>query len=92
MCIRDSAPAYGGVPTTGGAIGVMKRGYMIVQVNAGTPAKDGVVYVRVAAASGAKVIGGVEAVADSTNTITVTGAQFTGAADAAGYAEIRFNI
>lgn len=83
--------AGAGIPMSG-AIGIMKKGYMAVKVNAGTPAKEGVVYVRVAAPAGAKVIGGIEAVADSTNTIVVTNAQFMGPADADGNAEIRYNV
>ncbi len=79
-------------PPATGPISVLKEGYMVVKNNAGTPAKEGVVYVRVAAAAAGKPIGGVEAVADSTNTIVVAGAAFMGAADADGNAEIRFRI
>lgn len=70
----------------------MRRGYMTIQNNAGTPTVDGQVYVRVAAPSGAKVIGGFEAAADSTNTIAVPNCVFCDAGDAAGNVEIRFNI
>lgn len=95
-------PAMGGAPVSttvgvstpvlSGAVGVLKRGYMCVKVGAGTPVKEGVVYVRVAAAAAGKPIGGIEAAADSTNTIVLTGAQFMGPADADGNAEIRYNI
>lgn len=84
--------AGAGTPVTGNAIGILKKGYMIVLVGAGTPAKEGLVYVRVAAAAAGKPIGGVEAAADSTNTIIVANAQFMGGADASGYAEIRYNV
>lgn len=83
--------AGAGVPMTG-AIGIMKRGYMVVANNFGTPAKEGVVYVRIAAPTGAKVIGGIEATADGVNTVVVPNAQFMGGADANGFAEIRYNI
>lgn len=79
-------------PPNSGTGDIMRRGYMSVKSNAGTPAFGGAVYVRVAAASGAKVIGGIEAVADSTNTVVVAGAQFMSAADASGSVEIAYNI
>lgn len=80
-----------GVQTTGLA-NVLRRGFMTVLNRAGTPAMGSAVYVRVAAASGSKIIGGIEAVADGTNTVVMAGATFKGAADAAGNAEIEFNI
>jgi hypothetical protein len=81
-----------GAPVVPGPVGIMKRGYMAVKCNFGTPAKEGVVYVRIAAPAGAKVIGGIEATADAGNTIILIGAQFTGGPDADGNAEIRYNI
>lgn len=71
---------------------VLRRGYMTVKNNAGTPALNGQVYVRVAAAAAGKPIGGIEAAADSTNTIAVTNCIFMGPADANGNVEIAFNI
>lgn len=79
-------------PPTNGPADVLRRGYANVKVNAGTAALGGTVYIRVAAAAAGKPIGGIEAAADGANTITVTGAQFMGAADASGNAEIAFNI
>jgi hypothetical protein len=83
--------AGAGIPMAG-AIGIMKRGYMAVKCNFGTPVKEGIVYVRIAAPAGAKVIGGIEATADGANTIIVPNAQFNGPADADGNAEIRYNV
>lgn len=80
-----------GVPATGIA-SVLRRGHMTVKLNSGTAALGGQVYVRVANASAGKPIGGIEAAADSTNTIAVTGCKFTHAADASGNVEIEFNI
>lgn len=80
------------VPPTSGPGDIMRRGYMSVKVNAGTPANQGVVYARVANPSGAKVIGGVEAVADGANTVIVANAQFMSAGDANGNVEIAYNI
>lgn len=73
------------------AVDVLRSGYMTVKCNAGTPVVGGQVFVRVAAASGAKVLGGVEATADATNTVTPN-ATFMSAADANGNVEIAFNI
>jgi hypothetical protein len=78
-------------PTTGFA-NVMRRGYATVKVNAGTPALNSAVYIRVAAAGAGKPIGGIEAVADAANTILVAGCTFMGAADASGNAELAYNI
>lgn len=82
-----------GTPPLSGALGILKKGYMCVKLGGAAAAvKEGIVYVRVAAASGGKPIGGIEAAADSTNTIILTGAQFMGPADADGNAEIRYNV
>lgn len=80
------------VPPTSGPGDIMRRGYMSVKVNAGTPAFGGVVYARVATPAGAKVIGGIEAVADGANTVIVANAQFMSAPDANGNVEIAYNI
>ncbi|MBR7512626.1 hypothetical protein KC219_20915, partial [Mycobacterium tuberculosis] len=61
-------------PPTTGVGNVMRRGYMTVQCNAGTPADGGTVYVRVAAPSGAKVLGGIEAASERPNTYVTAGA------------------
>lgn len=79
-------------PLAGATVSLLKSGYIAVQNNAGTPAKEGAVYVRIANPSGAKVVGGIEAVADGVDTIQVANCVFTGAADATGVAEIRFNV
>lgn len=81
-----------GVPPLTGPLSIMKEGYMVVKNNAGTPAKEGAVYVRIATPAGIKVVGGIEAVADGANTFQLLGAAFTGAADADGNAEIRFRV
>lgn len=83
--------AGAGIPMAG-AIGILKKGYIAVKCNFGTPVKEGIVYVRIAAPAGAKVIGGIEATSDGANTIVVPNAQFMGPADADGNAEIRYNV
>lgn len=87
-----SDPLGTSVPPTKGVADVLKSGYMNVKVNAGTASLGSAVYVRVAAAAAGKPIGGIEAAADSTNTVAITGASFMGAADASGFAEIAYNI
>lgn len=79
-------------PPIKGIADVLRRGYMTVKLNAGTASKDSPVYVRVAAAAAGKPIGGIEAVADSTNTVAITIASFMGPADASGNVEIQYNI
>jgi hypothetical protein len=69
----------------------LERGSILVKINNGTPASQGVVYVRKVfnAAIPAGVVGGFEAVADGTNTVALTGVIFrTGVLDANGVAEI----
>ena len=78
------------VPVTG-FNDVLRRGYMTVKCNAGTAKTGGKVFVRIGAGTEAKPIGGIEAVADSTNTIEVN-ATFMHAADASGNVEISYKI
>lgn len=75
----------------GEAVPVFKRGCINVKCNAGTPALNGNVYVRIAANASipAGVVGGFEAAADSTNTVQLTNCRWHGAADGNGVAEIR---
>jgi len=87
-----SDPLDTAVPPTSGIADVLRRGYINVKNNAGTPAQGGLVYIRVAAAAAGKPIGGIEAAADGANTIVATGAIFMGAADANGNVEIAYNI
>ena len=87
-----SDPLGTAVPKTSGVADVLRRGYASVKNNAGTAALGGAVYIRVANAATGKPIGGIEAAADSTNTIQVDGAIFMGDADASGNVEIGFNI
>lgn len=87
-----SDPLGTATPPTSGMGDAMRRGYMTVKNNAGTPALGGTVYVRVANAAAGKPIGGIEAAADSTNTIAITGAIFLGPADANGNVELSYNI
>jgi hypothetical protein len=86
-------PLGSATPPTSGIANVMRSGYMTVQLNGATAsAKGGTVYVRVAAAATGKPIGGIEAAADSTNTIIMANAIFMGPADANGNVEVSYNI
>lgn len=88
-----------GTPPPAGSIfgsvawSVLRRGYIQVLLGGAAAAvKNAPLFVRVAAAATGKPIGGIEAAADSTNTIQVANAGFVGPADAAGNTEIWFNI
>lgn len=80
------------VVTQGAACDVMRRGYMTVKCNFGTPAKGGQVYVWKAADSGQHIQGGIEATDPSTSGFAIPGCLFTGPADADGNVEISYNI
>jgi hypothetical protein len=87
-----SDPIGTGVPKTSGLCNVLRRGYASVTNNAGVPAQGGQVYVRIDTPAGLKVVGGIEALSDTTHNIAVAGCTFTGPADANGNCEISFNI
>lgn len=78
------------------AVPVFMRGCVNVKCQNGTPKLGGAVYVRVAANASLPnaVVGGFEAVADSTaaNTVQLTNCQWAGSADANGVAELRILI
>jgi len=87
-----SDPLGTSVPPTSGLGDVLKRGYIFVKCNVGTPALGGTVYMRVTANGGNTIIGGIEATADSTNTITLSNCKFKGPADSNGIVELAINI
>ena len=87
--LGQDAPISDGKPRNGN---VLVRGYINVKVNAGMPVKLGGVYVRIAAATAEKHLGGIEAEADGANTILLTRCHFRGPADAFGNTEIGFRI
>ena len=70
---------------------VFMQGCINIYCQRGTPALNGDVYVRITANASYPtcVVGGIEASADSTNTIKLTNVKFAGAADANGIAEVR---
>lgn len=86
-----SDPIGTAVPPTSGPCNILRRGYMTVLNQAGTPALNSQVYSRVANPSGSKTIGDVEAASDTTNTIALA-ATFMNAGDASGNVEIGYNI
>jgi hypothetical protein len=84
-----------GTPDTSKIANVLRRGYMTVKCQLGTPAKNGIVYVRKTAHSTLPLIypiGGIEAAADSAKCEAMSGAYFVGTADADGNVEISYNI
>ena len=74
----------------GDAVSVFQRGSIQVYCQRGTPALGGAVYVRITANGSYEtaVVGGFEAEADSSNTVQLTNAQWGGAPDANGIAEL----
>lgn len=73
-------------------LSILRKGYMPVLVNVGTPKNGDPVYVRITSNGGNTIIGGIEATADGAHTVLITKAMFTGAKDASGVAEITFGI
>lgn len=74
----------------GDPVSVFQRGSIQVYCQRGTPALGGAVYVRITANGSYEtaVVGGFEAEADSSNTVQLTNAQWGGAPDANGIAEL----
>ena len=75
----------------GGMCDVLRSGYMTVLLKQGTAVRGGQVYVRVTEDTEKKV-GDIEAAADTTKTVAVSGCMFMGPADADGNVEIAYNI
>lgn len=89
----ESEDFGGGVISAGTVCDVLRSGYMNVVLKQGTAARGGQVYVRVTADEDAKKnVGDIEAAADTTKTVAVTGCMFMGAADENGNTEIAYNI
>lgn len=79
------------VPPASGICDLMIRGFMAVLLGGSTAAiNGGLVYVWTAASTGAHVQGQVEAADPSGSGFVITGARFSGAADANGNTEISF--
>jgi len=82
-------------PTYDRQANVMRRGYISVKNNAGTPGLNKPVYIRVATGTGGTpVTAGIEAEAPTTatNSIKLTNAVFMSTGDADGNVEIAYNI
>lgn len=69
---------------------VLRSGYFFSKVNTsgGTPAKDGTVYLWVAASTGTHVLGGFEAAASGGNTVALTNVFFNGPTGSDGVGEL----
>lgn len=84
---------FGAAVPPGGAIDVLRAGYIMVQIPAGVVVKKGnPVYVWAVATSGAHIQGGVEGAYSAGNTTQLLNATFNGPADANGNVEICFNV
>lgn len=86
----DTAQTFAsGTPNTDSVQGIVVKGYVNVKCAVGTPVRGAAVYMRVVAATG-KAIGDLEATADSTNSVALTGVTWAvDGKDADGVAEIR---
>lgn len=82
----------GGIPPVGLPLDILRRGYMTVKVQKGTPVKNATVYVRKDGGTDDYPVGGLECDSDTSNTIELTSVKFMGEADADGNVEISFNI
>lgn len=60
---------------------LVTRGYVSVLCQYGTPVRGGIVYVRVAATSGSRLLGGFEATSDGGNNVALTLTQASWATD-----------
>jgi hypothetical protein len=86
-----NVPFGAATPPTKGVIDILKRGYITVKNNVGSPVKGGAVFVYFGTSTGSHVQAGFEAAAGA-NLWQVPGAYFMGAADANGNVEIQFNL
>lgn len=86
----DTAQTYAsGTPNASAVQGIVRRGYVNVVCTIGTPARGGVVYMRVTAATG-KAVGDLEATADGSNNVALTGVTWgVDGKDASNVTEIR---
>lgn len=78
--LASDASLSGGVPNPVQPQGLAVRGYVSVLCKNGTPARGGIVYIRVVAASG-KAIGDFEAVSDGGNSVALSATQAEWASD-----------
>ncbi len=83
-----------GTPPTNLPIDIMRRGYMTVKVQEGTPVKNADPFVRTIAAedTAAQPIGGLECATDGGDCFDITFAKFMGEADSDGNVEISYNL
>jgi hypothetical protein len=83
------------VPPTQGPLSVMRRGFCVVNVNAGSSAaavKGNPAYIWTAAASTGHLVGGIEATEVPGSTILFPGATFRGGVDSSGNVELEWNL
>lgn len=81
----------GGTPNTDSVQGIAVEGYVNVVCTIGTPARGGVVYLRVVADTG-KAIGDLEATADGTDNVALSGVVWAvGGKDSSNVTEIRIS-
>jgi hypothetical protein len=80
-------------PLAGQQVDFLRKGYVLVTCQYGTPSADGAVYIRTGTGGHGGTIGGLEATSDSGNNVAVTGARWTGpGVDANSAAELAYNM
>ncbi len=86
----DTAQTFAsGTPNTASVQGIITSGYVNVLCPVGTPARGGIVYMRVTAATG-KLVGDLEATSDTTLSVALVGVTWaTDGKDSGNVAEIR---
>ena len=79
-----------GAPAAGGVVDNLRSGFICAQLPTGSaaPAKEGAVFVWIAASAGANTQGGFVSAASGSNTVAITNARFVGGMDANNVAEI----
>jgi hypothetical protein len=87
-------PLGAATPHNSGPCDVLKRGYMIVKLNAASPAviKGQPVGIFIGTESGGDLAGGVTGAAPGATVLALPGSTFMGAADANGITEIAYNL
>lgn len=92
--LQSSGNNFGAsAPTAGQQVDFLRKGYVMVPCQYGTPSADGVVYIRQDTGGHGGTIGGLEATSDSSHNAAVTGARWTGPGlDANGNAELAYNM
>ena len=70
----------------------LRQGYFAATCSYGSPAIDGIVYIRLDTGGNGGTVGQLEATSDTSHNEAIPGAYWTGPADSSNVAEIRYNL